>query len=473
MKTATNLRGAIWIAVLAAGGLAAAAAGQDFETTVPYDSPPVAATEPQAPARLSDEQLDGMLAPIALYPDSLLAQVLPAATYPLEVVSAWQWVKANPNADPAVIDQQPWESPVRAVAHYPAVLQTLAEHADWMQALGAAFLTQQEDVMASIQRLRQAAIEAGNLRSTAEQQVIEVDNSIEIMPATPDVVYVPEYDPEIVYVRRPEPCPIFFRLKFAIGRWLDNDCDWHHRWVAVGGGWHQGWRFEDHTWRPLEARNFVVDRRGITRVAAGVRVAPLVTRPWSHNRAKPIPVLPPPVRLRGPVGHVEVGPARVEGRAKPFSVPRPVAPVIETHAAMRPPVGAFGGDGRSTADVNRAVQRAEQSRSSWAGKAAVARPAPAPAAPPVRAVRTPQPAPAPAPVPTPVRAAPLPRPTPAPAPLPAPVRVAPAPVRAAPVAPPARAVQARPEPVGSPFTGGTSARETDSQSKRGHQSLRR
>ena len=468
MTTSTKLRAAIWVASLAAGGLAAAAAGQDFTTAVPYDSPPVGAVAPQEPVRLSDEQLDQMLAPIALYPDSLLAQILPAATYPLEVVLAWQWVKANPNPDEGAIDQQTWEPSVKAVAHYPTVLQTLAEHADWTQALGAAFLAQQEDVMASVQRLRQAALDAGNLLSTPEQQVVQDENTIEILPATPEVLYVPDYDPTIVYLRRPERCPIFFRIRCPIGRWLDNDCDWHHRWVAVGGGWHQGWRFEDHRWRPLPGWNMVVDRRGITQVARGGAVAIPLTKPWAHNRAKPIPLFPPPVVVRGAGGHVEVE------HGKPFSVPRPQGRVVETRTPVRAAPEAFGGDGRSKADVTRAVQRAEQTRSSWSGKAAEvhAGPAPAAVAAPVRAVA--RPTPAPAPVPAPVRTIATPRAAPvaAPAPVPAPVRAAPAPVRAAPAEAPVRATPVRPvaaEP--SPFVGGASARETESQSARGHTSL--
>jgi hypothetical protein len=520
MTTQTKLRAAIWIATWATGGLAAAAAGQDYTTAVPptslYESPPVEAMAPQTPVRLSDEQLDQMLAPIALYPDSLLAQILPAATYPLEVVMAWQWVKANPNPPEAAIDQQAWEPPVKAVAHYPTVLQTLAEHADWTQALGAAFLAQQQDVMESVQRLRQAALDAGNLQSTAEQQVVLDDSTIEILPATPEVLYVPDYDPEIIYLRRPERCPIYFRIHFAIGRWLDNDCDWHHRWVAVGGGWHQGWRFEDHRWRPQPGWNMVVDHRGITRIARGGGVVIPLTRPWAHNRAKPIPLFPAPAVFRGAGGRVEVDRGHIEaGRGRPFSVPRPQARVIETRTPVHAAGEAFGGDGRSKADVDRAVRRADETRSSWAGKAAPARVAPAPAparaavAAPVRTVARPAPAPTPAPAPAPVRATPTPRPTPvvtpAPAPVPAPVRAAPtprptpvatpapapapAPVRAAPtprptpVAAPApvraapghvRTAPARPvvsEP--SPLVGASSARDTDAQSKRGHTSLRK
>ena len=153
--------------------------------------------------KFSHAELDQMLAPIALYPDSLLAQVLMAATYPLEVVLADRWVKAHPNLKGdqlnTEMDKQNWDPSVQALAPFPQVLTMMSEKLDWTEKLGDAFLDQQGEVMDSIQRLREKAEEAGNLKTTKEQQVIVRERIIVIAPANPEVVYVPVYNPTIVY----------------------------------------------------------------------------------------------------------------------------------------------------------------------------------------------------------------------------------------------------------------------------------
>jgi len=158
----------------------------------------------QAPI-YSPEQLDQMLAPIALYPDQLLGQILMASTYPLEVVQADRWVKDPNNAQlkgdqlAAALQQIDWDPSVKSLVPFPQILAMMDGRLDWTQRLGDAFLAQQGDVMNSVQRLRQQAMAAGNLRTTPQQIVTPVDQSIAIQPANPQVVYVPVYNPTVVY----------------------------------------------------------------------------------------------------------------------------------------------------------------------------------------------------------------------------------------------------------------------------------
>jgi hypothetical protein len=151
------------------------------------------------------EELDQMLAPIALYPDELLVQVLMAATYPLEVVEALRWIQAYPNLRgndlAAALEQQPWDPSVKSLVNFPSLLQMMNDQLDWTQRLGDAFLDQQEQVMDTVQQLRRRAQAQGSLRSTNEQRVFEDPQTQEIIvePVAPQVVYVPVYDPMIVY----------------------------------------------------------------------------------------------------------------------------------------------------------------------------------------------------------------------------------------------------------------------------------
>ncbi len=170
---------------------------------------------PEAPMR-SGADLDQMLGPIALYPDPLIAQMLPAATLPSEIVLADRYI--NGGGDPNLIDQQPWDPSVKALARYPAVLKWMDDNLAWTTALGQAFLYQQQDVMDSIQRLRAQAQALGNLQSTPQEQVIADNGTIEIVPANPQVIYVPVYQPDLVYFQRPSTAPfISFGVGLALG----------------------------------------------------------------------------------------------------------------------------------------------------------------------------------------------------------------------------------------------------------------
>ncbi|HUO76213.1 MAG TPA: DUF3300 domain-containing protein, partial [Thermodesulfovibrionales bacterium] len=160
-------------------------------------------TEGGPSAAFSREQLEQILAPIALYPDELIAQILMASTYPLEVVQADRWVRQNNNlkgdALADALEEQDWDPSVKSLENFPQVLQMMSEKLDWTQKLGDAFLAQEKDVMDTVQVLRRKAEAAGNLNTTQEQKVIVEKETIIIEPANPQVVYVPTYNPTVVY----------------------------------------------------------------------------------------------------------------------------------------------------------------------------------------------------------------------------------------------------------------------------------
>ena len=154
---------------------------------------------------LKQEELDQLLAPIALYPDSLLAQIFMASTYPLEVVQAARWAKANPDlkgdALTQALEKENWDPSVKSLVNFPQVLEMMNEKLDWTQKLGDTFLAQQKDVMDTVQKLREKAEQEGNLKSTEQQKVVveKETQTIIIEPANPQVVYVPVYNPTVVY----------------------------------------------------------------------------------------------------------------------------------------------------------------------------------------------------------------------------------------------------------------------------------
>ncbi|MFM0661904.1 DUF3300 domain-containing protein [Paraburkholderia sediminicola] len=163
----------------------------------------------QSAAKMSTQQLDSLTAPIALYPDALLAQVLMAATFPQDVQAAAAWSKANSKlqGDDAVkaVASEPWDPSVQSLVAFPQVLATMASKPDWVSQLGTAFLGQSNDVMDSVQRLRKQAQAAGNLKTSSQQKVVVEQSTIQIVPANPQVVYVPTYNPTVVYGTWPYP----------------------------------------------------------------------------------------------------------------------------------------------------------------------------------------------------------------------------------------------------------------------------
>jgi hypothetical protein len=175
----------------------------------PASAPPTVAAQPApAPATaapLTAEQLDQLVAPIALYPDPLLAQILMAASYPLEVVEADRWLQVPANgalqgdALTAAVQQQPWDPSIKSLVPFPAVLRMMDQNLGWTEQLGDAFLAQQADVMDAVQRLRRSAEAAGSLASTPQQTLSTSDQGIVIEPANPAAVYVPAYNPWCAY----------------------------------------------------------------------------------------------------------------------------------------------------------------------------------------------------------------------------------------------------------------------------------
>jgi hypothetical protein len=224
---------------------------------------PLLAQDDTAYQPFSPDQLDNLLAPIALYPDPLLAQVLVAATFPDQIDEASRFVRDDPNPDD--VDGQPWDVSVKAVAHYPQVLEMMADKLDWTTAVGQAYVDQSTDVMASVQRLRAQAQAEGNLVTTPEMQVVDSGGEIELWPAQPQYLYVPEYDPAAVFFAH---APLFFGARLFIGAWLNVDFDWgahrvfYHGWDR-GGGWEERSRPYVHvtnTYVNNNYRNIMVNR---------------------------------------------------------------------------------------------------------------------------------------------------------------------------------------------------------------------
>src|SRR2546426_3696870 len=155
------------------------------------------------PAQVTAEKLQQLVAPIALYPDELVAQVLAAATYPTEIVEANRWLQENSSLKDAqladAVDKESWDPSVKALTEFPSVLANMDKNLSWTSALGDAYFNDQQDVMNAIQALRKRAQDAGTLKTTTQENVTTQGPTIIIEPANPQVVYLPEYDPWIVY----------------------------------------------------------------------------------------------------------------------------------------------------------------------------------------------------------------------------------------------------------------------------------
>jgi hypothetical protein len=206
---------------------------------------------------LEAQQIEQLVAPIALYPDALVAQILAAATYPTQVVEADQWRQQQGNASPdqiaAAANAQQWDPSVKALTAFPSVLSQMDHNMQWTADLGNAYYNQPQDVMDAVQRMRQRAQAAGSLQDTQQQTISEGDGGIEIAPANPDVVYVPVYNPWVVYGSPVMAFPgyyygtppgVFFgvgfgyRIGFGIGIPLRPWAPWGWGWHNWGCGWH-------------------------------------------------------------------------------------------------------------------------------------------------------------------------------------------------------------------------------------------
>src|ERR1700680_2441413 len=201
---------------------------------------------PVQAAQQTPEQLQQLVAPIALYPDALVAQILAAATYPDQIVEADRWLQQHTELKGEQlgqeVDKQPWDPSVKALVEFPSVLANMDKNLSWTSSLGDAYVNQQQEVMNAVQVMRDRAQKAGNLKSTAQEKVKNERKTIVIEPADPEVVYVPEYDPWLVYG---EPIGIWpgwysypglflagpgiaFGFGFGIGFFGGFGWGWHH-----------------------------------------------------------------------------------------------------------------------------------------------------------------------------------------------------------------------------------------------------
>ncbi len=310
----------------------------------------------------SAEQLDALLAPIALYPDDLLVQVLMASAYPLDIVAAARWVKAPANqalqgdALTQAIAQQSWDPSVKSLVPFPQVLEMMSDQLDWTQQLGYAMDVQQSDVMASIQRLRRQAEIAGQLKSTEYQTVRTEGGTIVIAPAQPNVVYVPVYNPTVVYGTWPYPAypPVYLPPPpgYAVGTALLTGLAFGAGIALTAGLW--GWASPNWGYGNVHVN---VNRYN----TINVNRPPINNSNWRPNGGyTPAGGYRPPAS--GPVGRPGGPtslPASAAGRP-PSGVTRPPAtaggrlpPASQTGNATRP----GGGQGAPTGGKKPAVQQ--------------------------------------------------------------------------------------------------------------------
>jgi Protein of unknown function (DUF3300) len=226
MKTREIVRAWAWLLVILVAAPPAMLAQQTEQTAV-----------------FKPEELEQILAPIALHPDSLVSQILMASTYPLEVVQAERWAKQNASlkgdALTAALEKQDWEPSVKSLVNFPQVLTMMSEKLDWTQKLGDAFLADQKKVLDTIQSLRAKAQASGNLQTTKEQTVIVEEKIIKIEPANPQVVYVPTYNPTVVYGAWPYPA--YPPYSYYPPGYLASSMFAFGAGVAMGAAWGYAW----------------------------------------------------------------------------------------------------------------------------------------------------------------------------------------------------------------------------------------
>ena len=217
--------------------------------------PPAQGADQQAPAPLiSPDELDSLVAPIALYPDSLLSQVLVASTYPLEVVQLEQFLEKNKTlkdkALTAAVEKQDWDPSIQSMAALPDVAKRMSDNIKWTSDLGNAFLAQQSDVMDAVQRMRKKAEGTGALKSTPQQKVetqtVENKQVVVIQPSSPEVVYVPSYNPVVVYGAPPVvayPYPPMYYPPVSTGAVVAASMISFGVGLAIGAAWGGGWGY--------------------------------------------------------------------------------------------------------------------------------------------------------------------------------------------------------------------------------------
>jgi uncharacterized membrane protein YgcG len=292
-----GMHGGIAVATCAVWLLAVPIATAQGSAAEPAQSSPA-----QTAAALTPAQLDQLVAPIALYPDTLLGEILTASTYPLEIVLAARWLEEPGHSQltgDALTDalrQQDWDSSVQALVAVPEVLRMMDRQLQWTESLGNAFLSQQSDVMDSIQRLRQRAAASGALQSGSQQSVTNEDDQIVIEPVNADVIYVPCYSP-IVYGPWPWPdYPAFYfppppgfcyggpLISFGIGFDIFGPYWGGYRWNWRGHGLYTGAHGPGRPWRfnPGHRRGVPYPSAAIARRYGGANV-----QSWRNYRGFP------------------------------------------------------------------------------------------------------------------------------------------------------------------------------------------
>jgi hypothetical protein len=255
------------------------------QESVPPPPPPASAAPTQP---LTPDQLDQLVAPIALYPDALIAQTLAASTYPTEIVDADRWLQAQTGASPqqiaSKVNRQSWDPSVKALTAFPTVLAQMDKNLDWTTNLGNAYYNQPQDVMNAIQTMRQRAQGSGNLKATQQQTVSSQNGSIVIAPANPSVVYVPAYNPWVVYgaplaiypgFYYAPPPGVFFGTGLAIGFGIGIGIGLFAHWGWGWNNWRLGWRSRavvfNHTTYITHSRTVI--NRGFNRAGGPSRGA--------------------------------------------------------------------------------------------------------------------------------------------------------------------------------------------------------
>ena len=295
-------------------------------------------TATEQETKVPDAELDSLVAPIALYPDPLLSQTLVASTYPVELMQLQQWMGKNTGLkDQALADavaKQPWDASIQGLATFPDVVEMLAGNIQWTSDLGNAFLAQQPDVMAAVQRMRAKAQGTGTLKTT-EQQKVETQTTdagqqaIVIEPADPSVVYVPSYDPAVVYGAPAYPYPTVTYPGYVAGRGLAFGAG-----LALGTAWNGGWGY-NCGW----GNGDVNVNYNNTYVKNSNKNVNQSNKNWQHN---------PQHRGNAPYGNKQTankygGTARGQGGASTGA--RPGAGAAAQSAGARPGSGATGGQG--------------------------------------------------------------------------------------------------------------------------------
>src|SRR5438309_9556798 len=225
--------------------------------------------QPPAPApQHSPQELQQLVAPIALYSDALVAQILAASTYPTQIVEAERWMQSHSNLKGEElgkeVDKQDWDPSVKAMTQFPSVLENMDKNLSWTSSLGEAYVNQPDDVTNGVQTLRREAQNAGHLNSNEQEKVTTQGNTVIIEPANPEVVYVPAYDPWLIYgepiIAYPGwyPVPGIFLAGAGIGFGIGFGVGF---FGGYGWGWHQ-WGYDWHGRRPfLDLHDFVSHSR--------------------------------------------------------------------------------------------------------------------------------------------------------------------------------------------------------------------